>query len=121
MPLYLVYAPDPANNLENRLAARKAHFDAFGESIKDGHAVFGQGMVNDSTTTHIGAGERHADYDQVKDLDGSVLLLRYGTIEEAWARVKADPYWTGNVWDKEKVVVRELIAQPTDAGLKMYQ
>ncbi|TXT15900.1 hypothetical protein VHUM_00403 [Vanrija humicola] len=77
-------------------------------------------MVNADTETHAGTA-RPADYDQVKDLNGSVLLYRLDTIEEAWERVKADVYWTGDVWDKNAVVVRECIGVPADATLKMIK
>lgn len=50
---------------------------------------------------------------------GSVMIYRYPTIEEAWARIKADKYWTGGVWDKEKVDVREIIGAPVDETIKV--
>lgn len=29
----------------------------------------------------------------------------FARFNQVWARVKADPYWTGGVWDKENVQV----------------
>jgi hypothetical protein len=52
-------------------------------------------------------------------MKGSVMLYRYPTIEQAWTRIKADPYWTGDVWDKERVVVRELLEGSTDETLRI--
>jgi hypothetical protein len=31
------------------------------------------------------------------------------SLEDAWARVKDDVYWTANIWDKERVIVEELL------------
>lgn len=72
-------------------------------------AVFGRAFLNDAVSTHE-AGKPAAD--QLPGMDGSVMILRFPTIEEAWARIKADKYWTGGVWDKDKVMVREIIGAP---------
>lgn len=47
------------------------------------------------------------------------MLLRQPSLEAAWARIKADKYWTGGVWDQDKVVVRELIGAPVDETIKI--
>lgn len=52
-------------------------------------------------------------------MDGSVMILRQPTIEAAWDRIKADEYWKQGVWDKEKVVVREIIGAPVDETIKI--
>lgn len=36
-------------------------------------------------------------------MKGSVLMCVADTEEEVWDRVKKDVYYTGDVWDKEKV------------------
>lgn len=41
------------------------------------------------------------------------MVYRFPNIDEAWERVRRDPYWTGGVWDQDKVSVVEL--DPTDA------
>lgn len=43
---------------------------------------------------------------------GSILLLRYGTLADAWARVKGDVYWTAGVWDHDRVVVEQIAEAP---------
>ena len=63
------------------------------------------------------AGKPHAE--QTSGMDGSVMIYRYPTIEDAWARIKADKYWTGGVWDKERVVVKEIIGAPVDETIKV--
>ncbi|KAJ9115875.1 hypothetical protein QFC22_005017 [Naganishia vaughanmartiniae] len=45
---------------------------------------------------------------------GSVMLLKFPTIEACWDRLKRDKYWEAGVWDKEKTTVVELIAAPGD-------
>lgn len=50
---------------------------------------------------------------------GSTMLYRFPTIEEAWERIKSDPYWVQGVWDKERVTVNELTYLPTDETLKL--
>jgi hypothetical protein len=48
-------------------------------------------------------------------MGGSVLLLRYPSLADAWARVKQDVYWTAGVWDPERTVV-EQFCEPPPAG-----
>jgi hypothetical protein len=47
------------------------------------------------------------------------MLYRFDTIEQAWARLKADPFWTEGVWDRTKTIVRELDPEPIDATMKL--
>jgi len=54
-------------------------------------------------------------------MGGSVLLLRYPSLEDAWARVKRDVYWTAGVWDPDRTVVEQFCEPPppgTVAGAK---
>lgn len=37
------------------------------------------------------------------------MIFRMNTIEEVWARIKDDAYWTQGIWDKEKGDVKEFI------------
>lgn len=46
---------------------------------------------------------------------GSVMMLRYDTLEEAWERVKWDVYWTAGVWDHDRLVLEQL-CEPPAAG-----
>lgn len=52
---------------------------------------------------------------------GSVMIYRYPTIEACWDRIKGDAYWTEGVWDRERVVVREIIGAEGDDLLKLVQ
>ena len=49
---------------------------------------------------------------------GSVMVLKFPTIEACWDRLKSDKYWEAGVWDKEKTTVVELIAAPGDDAKK---
>ena len=42
------------------------------------------------------------------NLVGSFLIYKSDTEEQAWERLKSDAYWTGDVWDKEKLTVYQL-------------
>lgn len=50
---------------------------------------------------------------------GSCMIYRYPSLEAAWARIKEDAYWTGGVWDKDKVVVKEIIGADGDDVVKL--
>lgn len=40
---------------------------------------------------------------------GSFMIYKLDTLDECWARLKADVYWTAGVWDKERMQVEELL------------
>ncbi|EJT47642.1 hypothetical protein A1Q2_04221 [Trichosporon asahii var. asahii CBS 8904] len=132
MPLYVCYCPDYPDNLQTRLKAREAHLAAATEDKKTGASesrdeawvcsgmqltpVFGRAFLDDKRSTHT---EKQPHEDQLSGMDGSVMILRQPTIEAAWDRIKADEYWKQGVWDKEKVVVREIIGAPVDETIKI--
>jgi hypothetical protein len=82
--------------------------------------VFGRAFVDDANSHHQGQATK-APADQHDGMAGSVMLYRYPTIEDCWARIKGDAYWTDDVWDKERVVVREIIGAEGDNFLKLVQ
>ncbi|RSH77473.1 uncharacterized protein EHS24_003445 [Apiotrichum porosum] len=116
MPLFICHCPDYPNNLETRLANRPDHLAASVKDKEAGNSVFGRAFLSNEVSTHT-AGSPHAD--QPKGMAGSVMIYRYPTLEDAWARIKADKYWTGGVWDKEKVTVEEIIGNPIDETIKV--
>lgn len=90
-----------------------------GRTMKGGiqlTAVFGRAFLNEETSTHT---EKQPHADQLSGMDGSVMILRQPTIEAAWDRIKSDEYWKQGVWDKEKVLVREIIGAPVDETIKI--
>lgn len=40
---------------------------------------------------------------------GSFMVYRFETVDQVWDRLHEDVYWTQGVWDKERVIVEELI------------
>lgn len=54
----------------------------------------------------------------VQPMGGSVMLLRYPSLEAAWARVRDDVYWTAGVWDPERTVVEEFCEPPPTGSVK---
>ena len=42
------------------------------------------------------------------------MIFKYATIDDVWARIKDDLYWTAGVWDKENARVDQLLAAPGD-------
>ena len=44
------------------------------------------------------------------NLMGSFMIYNYDNIDQVWARIKSDPYWDANVWDREKLAVWPLLS-----------
>lgn len=44
-----------------------------------------------------------------KKLVGSMLLVRGTSVEDVFAKVQTDVYWTNRVWDREKLVISPII------------
>lgn len=40
---------------------------------------------------------------------GSFMVLVYDDVEQVWARLREDVYWANDIWDKERIIVEELI------------
>jgi hypothetical protein len=38
-----------------------------------------------------------------------MMIYNMPTIQDAWARVQKDVYWTSGVWDKEKARIEHLL------------
>lgn len=76
------------------------------------HPVFGRGFVADA---HAGPIENPPNSSTPNlGMAGSLMLLRFPSLEDAWNRIKSDIYWTAGVWDKEKSTVKELLNAPGD-------
>ncbi|TFY74026.1 hypothetical protein EWM64_g9986 [Hericium alpestre] len=41
-----------------------------------------------------------------KKMEGSVMTFRAASLEEVKSIIERDIYWTGNVWDKEKLQIK---------------
>jgi len=82
--------------------------------------VFGRAFVDDKNSHHrsqptLTPAEQH------DGMAGSVMIYRYPTIEDCWDRIKGDAYYTEDVWDKERIVVREIIGAEGDDLLTLVQ
>ena len=39
---------------------------------------------------------------------GSFMVYVFPSLEDCWARIKEDVYWTEGVWDKERLFIEQL-------------
>ncbi|RSH85295.1 hypothetical protein EHS25_005102 [Saitozyma podzolica] len=112
MPRFLCYCPDYPDSLEKRfsvrpqhLVAAKADLDSGVQSAQPPLCVHGVPFL-----PRIGTKQRDAVLPEgTPNIAGSFMIYRFDSIEECWARLKADVYWTAGVWDKERMEVEELI------------
>lgn len=89
------------------------------KGISDAYgAVFGRAFLDETHSTFSTNPAPSIDPSKPNPgMAGSVMLFRFPTIEETWARIKDDLYWTAGVWDKENVRVNELIKAPGDESV----
>lgn len=40
---------------------------------------------------------------------GSFMVMVFDNVDAVWDRLKEDVYWKSDIWDKERVIVEELI------------
>lgn len=81
--------------------------------------VFGRGFVSASSS-----GPEHNPLNATtpnRGMAGSLMILRFPSLAEAWERIKGDAYWTEGVWDKERVEVRELLSVEGDETAEWKQ
>lgn len=43
------------------------------------------------------------------NIAGSFMVYKMDTLEQVWARLKEDVYWRADIWDKERIIVEELL------------
>ncbi|KAH9888462.1 hypothetical protein C8Q73DRAFT_710247 [Cubamyces lactineus] len=100
MPLFSVYAPDYTDEeaIQRRLAVRQAHLDTAAKNpgMKVGGAMLSPNEALDTP-------------DAEKKMIGSFMIIECPTYEDAKKMIESDVYWTGNVWDKEKTVIRPFV------------
>ncbi|WWC65045.1 uncharacterized protein I303_107659 [Kwoniella dejecticola CBS 10117] len=104
MPRFLVYAPDYPDHLAQRLAVRPEHLE---RSAKDPKGL----MVYSGPIAPRPGTKQHATPPPPGQLNlaGSFMVYQMNSLEEVWARLKEDVYWRKDVWDKERLIVEELI------------
>jgi len=100
---YFVYAPDreqPGTHAK-RYAVRSQHLKEIQPHIDSGFVAVG-GMMVSEDQKGIDAGQTKAE--------GSILIIKAGTLAEAEALVERDVYYTSGVWDVEKLKILPFIA-----------
>ncbi|PVF99402.1 hypothetical protein CPB86DRAFT_783773 [Serendipita vermifera] len=97
--IFVIWAPDYTDDdaINRRLAVREQHLAMSRENQKSGYVT----RVNGPFLSP----ESIATPDAPKKMVGSMLVVRGTSIEEVRAKVEKDVYWTGNVWDKEKLAI----------------
>ncbi|KAI0359259.1 hypothetical protein OH77DRAFT_1447326 [Trametes cingulata] len=101
MPLFAVYAPDYTDEeaIQRRLAVRQSHLDAAAKnkSMKVGGAMLAPNEALDTP-------------DAERKMIGSMMIIECDSYADAKKMIESDVYWTGNVWDKEKTVIRPFVS-----------
>jgi len=93
---FVIWAPDytDAEALNRRLAVRGQHIQKVVELFKTG--VIKTGGVTITPETYL---------TESKKMSGSMLVVEMESLEAVRKYVEEDVYWSGNVWDKEKIVI----------------
>ncbi|WWC96377.1 hypothetical protein V866_003245 [Kwoniella sp. B9012] len=103
------YSTDPSATLQRRLKVRAEHWRRAEEDKKEGILEFGRGTV--APPSH----PLHTDPNlpaNLQAMNGSIMFFRYKSLSDVWDRLKEDVYYTGDVWDKDKIQVGEFIRLP---------
>ncbi|KZT55570.1 hypothetical protein CALCODRAFT_484664 [Calocera cornea HHB12733] len=88
---FFCYLPDLPDAAERRAHIRPKHKAIADERRARGEIVLG-GAILDNDGNMIGSG----------------MVLKAKSEAAAWAVIKADHYWSSNVWDKEKILVKPI-------------
>ncbi|KIJ57275.1 hypothetical protein M422DRAFT_150209 [Sphaerobolus stellatus SS14] len=99
---FVVYAPDytTEGTLERRLKVRAQHLAGADQMYRDNLLQTGGGLLS--------VDGLESD-DPASKLVGSMLIISAANIEEARKMVEADPYWKGDVWDKDRVAIHPFL------------
>jgi len=100
--LFFVYCPDytDAECMTRRMAVRAKHLQEAAPIIASGWAKVAGGLITEDSLV------QGAD----KKFLGSAFIVQADNIAEVRQRMESDVYWTGNVWDKEKLVITVFLA-----------
>jgi len=97
-PLYkfAIWAPDYTDEecLSRRLSVRERHLANAKVMEEAGVLKLGGAMIQDGTQL--------ADKPKMQ---GSLMVYSAASIDEVWKLVKEDVYYTGGVWDKERLQI----------------
>ncbi|WRT66767.1 uncharacterized protein IL334_003730 [Kwoniella shivajii] len=108
--LFYAICPDYPNVLGERLKVRGEHWRRAEEDKKAGILEFGRGTVAPPDSPlhqqELPTG--------IQAMNGSIMFFRFQSLEDTWKRIKEDVYYTGGIWDKEKLQIGEFIRLPSD-------
>ncbi|KAN0128009.1 hypothetical protein V8E53_014186 [Lactarius tabidus] len=95
--LFFLYAPDYVRPgmLDHRFSIREKHLRGVDGLLESGTVKFGGAFLAPELTDEKGR----------KKMLGSVMFFEAESMEEVRKVVEADPYFTGGVWDKEKLII----------------
>ncbi|TCD66660.1 hypothetical protein EIP91_001078 [Steccherinum ochraceum] len=93
---FAIWAPDYSDEecLARRLSVRERHLVNAKKLTEAGTLKLGGAMLKDGT--HL--------TDQPK-MQGSLMIYEAESIDVVWKLIKEDIYYTGNVWDKERLQI----------------
>ncbi|KAK6906607.1 hypothetical protein I203_100593 [Kwoniella mangroviensis CBS 8507] len=104
MPRFLVYAPDYPDHLAQRYAVRPEHLERGSKDPK------GMMLYSGPLAPRPGTAQRNTTLPEGQlNIAGSFMVYQMNSLEDVWDRLKEDVYWRANIWDKEKLIVEELI------------
>ncbi|KAF8629139.1 hypothetical protein AX17_005725 [Amanita inopinata Kibby_2008] len=105
---FMVYAPDKQEEgtFERRTSVRPQHRVSLQKNIEQGVILVGGALATPESIAR-----------EDKRLIGSMFICEAESIEEVKKMVESDIYYTGNVWDAERIVILPmLLATPIPAG-----
>ncbi|WWD09721.1 hypothetical protein V865_007849 [Kwoniella europaea PYCC6329] len=120
MPLYICICPDAQGSLDKRRQTRAEHLALGQKDRAEGRTVFGRAFIDDSVSHHDDRSPPEVPSGELSSgTKGSTMIYRYQTIEQAWSRLRADPYWIEGVWDKDRTTIHELAPGPNDDTIRV--
>ncbi|CAK9785106.1 hypothetical protein CC85DRAFT_258049 [Cutaneotrichosporon oleaginosum] len=118
MPLYICYCLDTPEGQLLRSLHKGAHKAESLKSRAAGTTVLGRALMSDEYTHKAGSPARTPEPEENSGVHpgivGSVMFYRFPHIDQAWDRIRRDPYWVNGVWDHSKVTVVELDPEDSD-------
>jgi len=96
---FAVWAPDYTDDacLARRLSVREKHIEGAGKLKADGLLKVGAAMIQDGT-----------HFTEQPKMQGSLLVYEAESIDVVWKLIKEDIYYTGGVWDKDRLQITPL-------------
>jgi len=91
---WMAILPDKPNSLAHRMSVRAEHLAKVQPHVNSGLIVLGGASLDEPLQP--GEGPK---------INGSVMMAEADSIDDVWAWIKSDIYYTSGVWDTEKIQV----------------